>query len=214
MLGISGGKAKVANKHFDPGTGYGEGLKLPFPAYTYAGVASGFAERDLDEYDAVAESVAFSRSLATVRRGFRIDSNIEAVRDDLVDLTAAGNTDKALKYMRPFAHVIHGPTLTGGVGTKNLSQFYSDFFQPLPPTFRARLLSRTVGTDRVCDELYITFTHTEEIPWILPDIPATNKKVEIAMVSIVRMMGERLESEHVYWDQASVLVQASLLRFY
>ncbi|KAK5126373.1 hypothetical protein LTR85_010609 [Meristemomyces frigidus] len=211
MLGISGGKAKIAKKHINPGAGYGEGLKISFPAYTYAGVASGFAERDLEEYDAVAESVAFSRSLNTVRKGFRIETDIETVRDDLVDLTAAGNADKAIQSMRPFAHVINGPTLTGGVGTKNLKRFYSDFFQPLPPTFRARLLSRTIGTDRICDELYISFTHTEEIPWILPEIPATNKKVEIAMVSIVRTMGERLESEHVYWDQASVLVQTGLL---
>ena len=210
VLGIQA-KSKTVTKKVDPGAGYGEGMDAKYPAYTYAGVEPGFAERDLEEFEPVAEAVAFTRSLTTVRRGFRIDTGIEAVRDEIVDLTAAGQTEKAVKSMREYAHVINGPTLSGGVGTKDLKKFYSTFFQPLPPTFRARLLSRTIGTDRVVDELFVTFTHSQEIPWILPGIPATNKKVEIVMVSIVHLIGEKLESEHVYWDQASVLVQVGLL---
>jgi len=212
VLGIQA-KSKTVKKRIDPGAGYGELLNISFPAYTYHGVQTGFAERDLDEFDPVAESLAFTRSLTIVRRGFRIDSEIERVRDDIVDLTAAGNAEKALKSIRPFAHVINGPTITGGVGIKTLGQFYASFFQTLPPFFRARLLSRTIGNDgsRIVDKLFVTFTHTQEVAWMLPAIPATNKKVEIAMVSIVRMVGQRLESEHVYWDQASVLVQVGLL---
>lgn len=49
------------------------------------------------------------------------------------------------------------------------------------------------------------------MPWILPGVPPTNKKVEILMVSIVAMRGSKLYHEHVYWDQASVLVQVGLL---
>ncbi|KAK5132863.1 hypothetical protein LTR08_008579 [Meristemomyces frigidus] len=210
VVGIQG-KPKTTCKKVEPGAGYGEGVEAEFPAYTYVGVAPGFAERDLDDYDAVAEAVAFTRSVTTVRRGFRIDPGIEAVRDELVDLTAAGQTAKAVKRMREYAHVIHGPTLTGGVGTTQLKKFYSGFFQPLPPSFRARLLSRTIGSDRVVDELFVTFTHSQEIAWILPGVPATGKRVEVVMVSIVHLVGKELESEHVYWDQASVLVQVGLL---
>lgn len=73
------------------------------------------------------------------------------------------------------------------------------------------LLSRTIGVDRVVDEMHIRFKHTEEVPWMLPEIPATNKTVEILVVSIVALRGGKLYQEHVYWDQASVLVQIGLL---
>lgn len=211
VLGIQG-KVKTTQKKLSPGPGYGEPLALSFQAYSYTGAEPGFAECDLDEYDPVAERLAFTRSLTTLRRAFRIEpTTLEALRDDLVDFEASGRVDKALAHIRPYAHVINGPTLTGGVGTKGLDNFYRSFFQPLPPTFRARLLSRTVGTDRICDEVFIAFTHSQEIPWILPGIPATGKKVEVVLVSIVRIVGAKLESEHVYWDQASVLVQVGLL---
>jgi hypothetical protein len=74
-----------------------------------------------------------------------------------------------------------------------------------------RLLSRTVGADRVVDELHMSFKHSQAMPWILPGIPATNKQVEVVVVSIVSIRGGKLSSEHVYWDQASVLLQVGLL---
>lgn len=73
------------------------------------------------------------------------------------------------------------------------------------------LLSRTIGVDRVVDEIHVQFKHTHEMPWILPGVPATNKKVEIIVVSIVTLRGGKLYHEHLYWDQASVLIQTGLL---
>jgi carboxymethylenebutenolidase len=35
--------------------------------------------------------------------------------------------------------------------------------------------------------------------------------VEVALVAIVRFRGGKLAHEHIYWDQASVLVQLGLL---
>ena len=74
-----------------------------------------------------------------------------------------------------------------------------------------RLISRTVGTDHVVDEMYISFTHTQEIPWMLPGVPPTDRFVEIVIVSIVAMRGGKLAHENIYWDQASVLVQLGVL---
>jgi hypothetical protein len=74
-----------------------------------------------------------------------------------------------------------------------------------------RLLSRTIGADRIVDELYMSFKHSQSMPWILPGVPATNKQVEVIIVSIVSIRGGKLYSEHVYWDQASVLLQVGLL---
>jgi hypothetical protein len=109
-------------------------------------------------------------------------------------------------------HVTYLPTLTGGIGAGELQQFYADYFLAAnPPSTKLTLLSRTIGADRVVDELHLTFKHTQEMPWILPSVPPTSKRVEIALVSIVTLRGGKLCHEHVYWDQASVLVQVGLL---
>jgi hypothetical protein len=102
------------------------------------------------------------------------------------------------------------PTLTGATGAEELERFYSEYFTT-PPSLKITLLSRTIGVDRVVDEMHVQFKHTEQVPWILPGVAPTNKKIEILMVSIVSVKGGRLHHEHVYWDQASVLVQAELL---
>jgi hypothetical protein len=76
---------------------------------------------------------------------------------------------------------------------------------------KIRLLSRTVGVDRVVDEMHVAFCHTCEIPWMLPGVPPTNKQVDVALVSVVCIRGGKLYHEHIYWDQATVLVQVGLL---
>lgn len=104
------------------------------------------------------------------------------------------------------------PTLTGGVGADDLQRFYNDYFiYANPPSLRMTLISRTVGTDRVVDEMHASFKHTHEIPWMLPGVPPTGKRVEVMVVSIVSVRANKLYSEHVYWDQASVLFQIGLL---
>jgi hypothetical protein len=109
-------------------------------------------------------------------------------------------------------YVNHIPTMTGGLGSKDLRRFYNDYFIPCsPPSLKMRLISRTIGTDRVVDEMYTTFQHTQEIPWMLPDVKPTDKRVEIALVVICCIRGGKVYKEHIYWDQASVLVQIGLL---
>lgn len=109
--------------------------------------------------------------------------------------------------------VTYVPTCTGGTGMDELEEFYSEYFlDGNPDSLDTTLLSRTVGTDRVVDELFVTFKHSQEMPWILPGVPPTNKRVEIALVSIVSFKGGKIQHEHVYWDQASVLMQVGLLK--
>lgn len=118
--------------------------------------------------------------------------------------------DTFVTHKRP--SVTFTPTLTGGIGAQHLRHFYENhFLQNKPPSMRMRLISRTIGADRVVDEIYTTFDHTQEMPWMLPGVPPTNKRVEIIMVSIVGFKAGKLYSEHIYWDQASVLVQIGLL---
>jgi carboxymethylenebutenolidase len=122
------------------------------------------------------------------------------------DATAAVDT------MVSDAYVNHVPVLTGGVGRDQVKEFYSKHFIPnMPPDAEIVPISRTIGHDRVVDEMIMRFTHTIEIDFMLPGIPPTGKRVEIATVAIVQFREGKIFSEHVYWDQASVLVQLGLL---
>ena len=72
-------------------------------------------------------------------------------------------------------------------------------------------VSRTVGADRIVDEFVLRFTHTTPVDWMLPAVAPTGRAVAVAMVAIVQFQGDKLAHEHIYWDQASVLVQIGLL---
>lgn len=122
------------------------------------------------------------------------------------------DADATMSTMVAEPYVNHVPTMTGGIGYEDLHRFYRDYFIPgNPPSLKMKLLSRTVGTDRVVDEMYMSFDHTQVMPWLLPDVVPTNKHVEVALVVIVCIRGGKLFHEHIYWDQASVLVQIGLL---
>ena len=122
------------------------------------------------------------------------------------------DTKDTLDTMVDDAYVNHVPTMTGGFGKAALREFYSrDFIPSMPPDTTLTPVSRTVGEDQLVDEMIFSFTHTQEIPWMLPGIAPTNRRVEIPLVAIVRFRGDKLAHEHIYWDQASVLKQIGLL---
>ena len=122
------------------------------------------------------------------------------------------NADETLNTMVEDAYVNHIPVLTGGVGRDELREFYSTHFIPkMPPDTDMTFISRTIGNDRLVDELVLGFTHTIEMDWMLPGIPPTGKRVEVPLVAIVQFREGKLAHEHIYWDQASVLVQLGLL---
>jgi carboxymethylenebutenolidase len=132
----------------------------------------------------------------------------EHVRDEFV----TRDTEATLATMVPDAYVNHIPVLTGGVGREALREFYSRHFIPkMPPDTEIVPISRTIGTDRLVDEMIFRFTHTMEMDWMLPGIPPTGKRVEVPLVAIVHFRDGKLAHEHIYWDQASVLVQLGLL---
>jgi carboxymethylenebutenolidase len=120
------------------------------------------------------------------------------------------NATMATMVAEPYVN--HIPTMTGGVGHEQLKRFYAYHFIPVnPPDFRLTPISRTVGSDTIVDEFIVHFTHTTEIDWLLPGIPPTGRVVEIPTVAIVKFEGDKLVHEHIYWDQATVLVQIGLL---
>jgi carboxymethylenebutenolidase len=121
-------------------------------------------------------------------------------------------TEDALATMVEDAEVIHVPVLTGGAGKAQLKEFYGHSFIPqMPPDTENVLLSRTVGADRIVDELLLRFTHTIPMDWLLPGIPPTGKRVEVPSVVVIQFREGKMASEHIYWDQAGLLVQLGML---
>ncbi len=122
------------------------------------------------------------------------------------------DVDATMATMVPDPYVNHIPTMTGGVGHDLLKRFYKyHFIGGNPPDMALHPITRTVGTGRVVDEMVLSFTHTTEIDWMLPGIAPTGRKVEIPLVAIVQFRDGKVAHEHIYWDQASVLVQIGLL---
>jgi carboxymethylenebutenolidase len=125
---------------------------------------------------------------------------------------ATRDTEATLATMVDDAYVNHIPVLTGGCGKTALRDFYSRQFIPaMPPDTTLTPVSRTVGENQLVDEMIFSFTHTREMPWMLPGVAPTNRRVEVPLVAIVRFRDGKLAHEHIYWDQASVLKQIGLL---
>jgi carboxymethylenebutenolidase len=122
------------------------------------------------------------------------------------------DVDATMATMVAEPYVNHVPTMTGGVGHDQLKRFYMyHFVGANPEDTKLVPISRTIGSDSLVDEMLFCFTHTREIDWMLPGIPPTGRRVEIPLVAIVRFRDGKVAHEHIYWDQASVLVQIGKL---
>ena len=110
----------------------------------------------------------------------------------------------------PYVH--HVPILTGGIGYEGVYDFYRDsFIGKMPSDTKFVQISRTIGNDQVVDELVLSFTHDIEIPAMLPEISPTGRYIELPLVVVMKFKGNKIEHEHIYWDQASLLLQIGLL---
>ena len=109
------------------------------------------------------------------------------------------SVEETLETMVAEPYVNHVPVLTGGVGLEEVREFYSERFIPQqPPDAEIIPVSRTVGNDRVVDELIDRFTHTVQMDWLLPGIAPTGRRVEIPIVVVVQFLEEKIVSEHIY----------------
>ena len=164
-------------------------------------------------YDRPASMMAHSRTIAALHKVMGPHFNLEALWDEHLKYEfATRDTQDTLATMVGEPYVNHVPVMTGGTGVAELERFYANHFIPQMPKDTSLVpISRTIGADRVVDEMIFCFTHDEEIDWMLPGIPPTGKKVEIPLIAVVNFRGGKLYHEHIYWDQASVLVQIGKL---
>jgi len=124
-----------------------------------------------------------------------------------------GDLETTMDTMTARPHLTNVPLITGGVGREGVRNFYANHLvgKFFPPDVEMLNVSRTIGDDQIVDELVIRFTHTTVIEWMLPGVPPTGKRVEMAVAVIVKIEGGKIAHEHIYWDQAGVLVQIGLL---
>jgi len=125
----------------------------------------------------------------------------------------AGDLDTTMATMSADPHLNHVPTMAGGVGRDGVHAFYRDHLvgKFFPPDVKMVSVSSTVGDSQIVEEIFISFTHTTEIDWLLPGVAPTGKPVELAVAVVVGFRDGKISHEHIYWDQAGVLVQIGLL---
>lgn len=130
-----------------------------------------------------------------------------------VNAELAGDLETTLATMTDNPHLNHVPTMAGGVGRDGVRAFYRDHLvgKFFPPDVQMTGVSRTVGESSIAEEIAISFTHTAAIDWLLPGVAPTGKRVEMVVAVIVGFKDGRISHEHIYWDQAGVLVQVGLL---
>ncbi len=181
--------------------------------YVYPGVDHAFSRQGGANFDKPAAMMAHSRSIALFRKALGPQFNLSALWDmHCYHEFATRDVAATMATMVAEPYVNHVPTMTGGVGAEELARFYRDHFvNSNPADTRLIPISRTVGADRVVDEMIFCFTHDREIDWMLPGVKPTGRYVEVPLVAIVNFRGDKLYHEHIYWDQASVLVQIGLI---
>jgi len=122
------------------------------------------------------------------------------------------DADAAVATMTDDTYLLHVPVATGGRGRDEVRRFYADLFIPSWPDDTAVVTgSRTMDGERIVDELLVSGTHDRRMPYWLPGIEPTGRRFEVPHVAVVEFREGRIASEHIYWDQASLLVQLGLL---
>ncbi len=181
--------------------------------YTYPGVDHAFARPGSEHYHKPSALMAHERSVAVLRKTIGPHYNLSHLWDKHCEYEFnTRNVEDTMATMVSEPYVNHIPTLTGGVGYKDLYRFYKHHFVDSNPADTSLVpISRTIGDTQIVDELLFCFTHDREIDWLVPGIAPTGKYVEIPLVAVVKFRGDKLYHEHIYWDQASVLVQLGVL---
>jgi carboxymethylenebutenolidase len=120
--------------------------------------------------------------------------------------------ETTMATMAPDPYLNHVPVMTGGVGLEEVRRFYDrHFVGHWPADTEVTKVSRTIGEDQVVDELVVSFTHDVEMDALLPGVQPTGRFVRLPHCVIVGFEDGKVAYEHIYWDQASLLVQVGLL---
>jgi carboxymethylenebutenolidase len=136
----------------------------------------------------------------------------DVLDDHLASEFGTRNVDATMATMTDDPYLNHVPILAGGNGWDEVRRFYDQvFIGHWPADTAMHRISRTVGPEQVVDELVLSFTHDIVMSHMLPGVEPTGRRVRLPVCVVAAFQGGKLGHEHIYWDQASVLVQVGLL---
>ena len=161
--------------------------------FVYPEVRPGFYRKGTPEYDKPAASLAHSRSIAALRRVLGPHYDLAALWERHCAYEfGLRDVPQTMATMVAEPYVNHVPTMTGGVGQTQLARFYRNHFvNSNPKDTRLIPISRTIGADRLVDEMLFSFTHDVEIDWMLPGVKPTGRRVEVPLVAIINFRGRQ-----------------------
>ena len=133
----------------------------------------------------------------------------DVLDDHLAAEFATRDPDATMATMTDDPYLKHVPVLTGGIGRDEVRRFYQQvFIGHWPADTTMQRISRTVGTDQVVgDVLHPRHLYEPSASRRAP----TGKRVRLAVCVVASFQDGKLSHQHIYWDQASLLVQAGLL---
>jgi len=89
-----------------------------------------------------------------------------------------GDLETTMNTMNDNPHLHNVPSMVGGYGKSGVRKFYQNHLvgKFFPADVKMERVSLTVGDEQLVEELVISFTHTTEIEWMLPQIKPTGKR--------------------------------------
>jgi carboxymethylenebutenolidase len=107
--------------------------------------------------------------------------------------------------------VWHLPAMTGATGRRDFERFYAEEFLPyVPGDLVLTRASRTVDRFHLVDETTVSFTHDQELPWLLPGVDPTHRRAEVQVIAIVGFERGSIRSQRIHWDQATLAAQLGI----
>lgn len=181
--------------------------------YTYQGAGHAFFNPERPEFNRLASEAALTNTLEMIRPLMGPHYDLAALWEQhTFHEFGSRSADDTMETMVEQPYVNHVPSMTGGTGRRELLHFYKNYFVDVhPEDYEAVLVSRTIGVNRIVDEMIISFTHDRLMDYVLPGIQPTGKKIVIAACGVVTFRGPKLRHEHLYYDLSSPLVQAGVL---
>ncbi|KAJ3073948.1 hypothetical protein HDU98_000250 [Podochytrium sp. JEL0797] len=128
----------------------------------------------------------------------------------------SGNTSAALSCFSSAApSVVCVPTAQGADGSAaSLSAFVKTLVaQRSQMPYEEKTLSIVATSTQLVDEAIVTIVHDDIVDWLLPNVKPTRKRIAMPLVSVVHFdaSNAKIQTIHMYWDQASVLRQIGVL---
>ena len=119
--------------------------------------------------------------------------------DNHVNAELAGDLETTMATMTDNPHLINVAVLMGGSGKEGVRTFYRNYLvgKFFPPDVEMINVSRTVDDEQIVDEVVIKFTHTTPVDWMLPEVAPTGKRVEVALVVVVKVEDGKVSYENL-----------------